>query len=44
VGPFKDFWQMCANALSDWPRTGRLSVLITVVSVNWVLIHLLVAH
>ena len=44
LGSFKDIWQVCASALGDWPKTSRMCVLITVVSLNWGLVHRLLAH
>lgn len=41
MGSFKEFWQAASNALSDWPKTTRMCVLITVLSLNWSLVHLL---
>jgi hypothetical protein len=36
---FKGFWQAASNALGDWAKTTRMSVLITVISLNWALVH-----
>ena len=41
---FKDFWQVCASALGDWPKMTRMCVLITVISLNWSMIHWLLRH
>jgi hypothetical protein len=44
LGSFKEFWQAASNALSDWPKTTRMCVLITVVSLNWALVQWLLWH
>jgi hypothetical protein len=41
---FKEFWQAAANALGDWPKTTRMCVLITVVSLNWAFVQWLLWH
>jgi hypothetical protein len=42
--PIKEFWQACANALVDWPKTARMCLLITVASLNLALIHWTLGH
>jgi hypothetical protein len=44
VGSFKEFWQTASNALSDWPKTTRMCVLITVVCLNWAFAQWLLWH
>jgi hypothetical protein len=44
LGSFEEFWQAVSNALGDWPKTTRMCILITVISLNWALIHLLIQH
>ena len=44
LGSFKEFWQAASNALSDWPKTTRMCVLITAVSLNWALAQWLLWH
>jgi hypothetical protein len=44
LGSLKEFWQVASNALNDWPKTARMCVLITTVSLNWALIQWLLQH
>jgi hypothetical protein len=42
--PGKDFWQIYANALMDWPKTARMCVLISATNLNVALLHCVLAH
>jgi len=44
LGSFKEFWEAASNALGDWPKTTRMCVLITVISLNWAFVQWLHWH
>jgi hypothetical protein len=44
LSSFKEFWQVASNALGDWAKTMRMCVLITVISMNWAVVHWLMQH